>query len=525
MRFSPVFKSSPHCLPSPDGTLIATLFLSSISIRAVASLATVRSIKLPADLVGVTAFIWSPSSKRLLLAASDQIHVFSATGGDYHAIIRNPSSSTGKSTFVDFGATDDEACVYSAFGIKLSIFNLASSRAVEINNPKFYNASTAARGFSFRPRTHHLALLTRTTGRDTISIHAPGTREVQRSWNPDTIDASGLSWTSDGSWLIVWESAAQGHRLLSYTSDGHLFQEWCGPRPHAPDDMDLRLGAGIRFLTFSPNGQFVAAADSSRCVYLLYTATLAEHLQLCHPLVIEPRDTLQIWQEQRRLSNTNVSLPTFLRTTRAVSPPARPPQSSQSLPTGGENAQFDSSSSLLATKLEEAPTTVWIWDVAASELRATLIFHSHISRVDWHPVHPELLFIKCEGPMYGGVVFVWDPLSDGPRPIDFRSRIPDGKISGRVAASWLRSKSEEETATVFFADNLAYLLGSPAESGNDIVPWQAGAVSVNQDRSANLPSHLMSDPHCPAEESDAHETDMVEDVSDVDDTFHFKRNS
>lgn len=262
------------------------------------SLDVVRTISLPPDLPGsITTFVWSPSADKILLAATDEVHVYSATESRFHANIRNPASSVAKSAFVDFGATDLEACVFSAHGIKLSIFNLGSSKVVEISNPKFYTTASAARGFSFRPHTHHLALLTRVSGKDTISIHSPESREVQRSWSPDLIDAQGLAWTPDGKWLVVWESAAQGHRVVFFTADGHKYQDWsAGHLQHAQGDMDYRVGAGVRLVTFSPDSQYIAIGDYSRAVCVLHTSAMREHKQLLHPLSIEPRDTIQVRQ-------------------------------------------------------------------------------------------------------------------------------------------------------------------------------------------------------------------------------------
>jgi WD40 repeat protein len=272
---------------------------ASIGIRAVESLDLIRTIKLPANLAAsVTTFIWSASSERILLATADEIHVVSATGAAFHATIRNPLSAAAKSTFVDFGATDGEAFVISAHGIKLSLFNLTSSRVLEIANPKFYTTSSAARGFSFRPYSRHLALLSRTLGKDTISVHAPDTREVLRSWSPDIVDAQGLAWTPDGRWLVVWESAAQGHRVVFFTPDGHRYRDWRGSQyqqQHESGIMHGALGPGVRLVALSPDSKYVAIGDYGRCVYVLHTSNMTTQLQLLHPSTAEPKDTLQVW--------------------------------------------------------------------------------------------------------------------------------------------------------------------------------------------------------------------------------------
>ncbi|KAI0010157.1 hypothetical protein F4779DRAFT_639609 [Xylariaceae sp. FL0662B] len=520
MRFSKALKSSPHSIPSPDGKLIATLLPSSIAIRPVESLETTWTVKLPPDLAGgVTSFIWSPFSRRVLVAVADQIHVFSAKGGNFHAIVRMPSSPA-KSPFVDFGATDSEACIWSPLGIKLTVINLVSSKAVEIANPKLYNASSASRGCAFRKSTHHLALLTRTAGKDVISIHSPGARDIERSWHPDTIDAQGLTWSPDGRWLVVWDSSAQGHRVLFFTSDGHLFKDWRGPLPLASREDMGQYGAGVKVVCFSPNGRHGVIADGSSCICILSTPSMVEEMRLRHPQAVQPRDTLQIWQEQNTLANYgSISSPPFVKATQAVIPPGL--NSLQEPRCGCSLAKFDCSSTLLATRLDDAPSTIWIWDVPSSELRAVLMYHANVTKVEWHPAQPELLLMRCEGDRYGSLVFVWDPLSDGPRLIDMTDHFP-GVVSGKTSVTWLETSTE--SAAIFFTDNETCMLVSLADSDGEKLPWGRQSTppkSINHEAAMNadVPSRVVS----PSDDSEIDNSlDMDDGMSEVEDTFQFK---
>ncbi|KAL7626995.1 hypothetical protein AAE478_003771 [Parahypoxylon ruwenzoriense] len=524
MRFSRALKSSPHSLPSPDGELIATLLPSSIVVRAVESLEVARSIKLPPDLAGgVTNFTWSLSSRRVLVAVPDQIHVFSARDGAFHGTARIPLSSAAKSFFVDFGATDDEVCIWSPFGIKLTLVNFASSKAVEVANPKFYNAATATRGCSFRASTHHLALLTRTAGKDMISIHSPGTREIERSWYPDSIDAQGVTWTPDGRWLVVWESSAQASRVLFFTSDGHVFKDWRAPLTHAPGDMGLQHSAGVRTVALSPDGRHAAIANGSTWICILKIPSMVEAMRLRHPQVIQPKDTLQIWQEQNALPNTvPFSSPVFIRASQAVTPQWTTLNSLQEPISGCNLAKFDSSSSLLATRLEDAPDTIWIWDVPSSDLRAVLMYHTNVTKLEWHPVQPELLLIRCEGVNYGNLVFVWDPLSHGPRSIDISPQLP-GTVSGKTYSTWL--KTTTESAAIFFTDNATCIAISLADDG-ETLPWRDESVPINSTGHNNNVDVQLSPGHSspPVNAEDSIDFDMDDDITgELDDTFEFRK--
>ncbi|RYC64726.1 hypothetical protein CHU98_g1434 [Xylaria longipes] len=517
MHFTKAFKSSPYSIPSPDGKYVATLLPNSIIVRSVASLGVIRTIKLASDVSrGVTNFVWSPSSTRVLVVAN-RLHVFSAPSGDFRGLVQIPQPLATKPAFVNFGATDNEVCVFSPFGIKLTIVSLMSSKVVEINNPKFFSAGSASRGYSFRPGTHHLALLTRTAGKDMVSIHSADTREIQRSWCPETVDAQGLAWTPDGKWLVVWDSPAHGTRVLLCTHDGHVFKNWRGDLPHsALDDMD-QYGPGVRTLALSPNGRYTAVADGSNRICIL-NDRLVEEVRLHHAPTVEPKETLQ---EQIDPRAGQRAVPSFIKATQAVSPPGLSPDSVSDARHGCNLAKFDSSSSLLASRLEDAPSTVWIWDVPTSELRAVLMYHASVTKVEWHPSQPELLLVRCEGEG-SSLVFVWDPLSNGPRPIDFLRHLPIAKVTGRADATWLGTITE--SAALFFTDHAKYILLSLAEADADAdaeaaLPW-ATQVTINPHANADTPtgSNISNiDP------GDNNSIDMDEGITELDDTFYFKK--
>jgi WD40 repeat protein len=284
--------------------LVAVLGQSTIDVRLVDTLQLLNVIKLSPGLEPpFHTLLWSPSSRFLLVATSDQIHIFSSRPDDkFHAVIRNPAPPGAKPVFISFGPTDLELCVCSSYGMKFALFNLKTSKSVEINNPKFFSATAARKGFAFGARSHHLALLTRSDGKDIISIHHPSTRDVQRSWAPDMIDSQGLVWSPDGRWLVSWESPAQGHRVLFYTPDGHLFKQWTSPTPLRSAD-DISLGAGVRFVQFSPDSNHLVIADSSRCICVFDMSAVGEAMRLQHPISLIPRDTLQVPYCRRGLTN------------------------------------------------------------------------------------------------------------------------------------------------------------------------------------------------------------------------------
>ncbi|KAL7941710.1 hypothetical protein V8C42DRAFT_175739 [Trichoderma barbatum] len=519
---SPVaLDSSPQCRPSPDGRFIATLMSSEVVVRSTETLQVTNVVNLSSgsgfpvtrSAAGSSTLLWAPSSSKFLISTADQLEVIGVLHhSNFHATVRNYTSLCGgKPSLVQFGARDTELLIWSASGLKLVIIDVCGSGAVEIESPKFHQSPSASRGLSLRPESGHLALLVRSGGRDIVSLHHPLNRQVIRSWSPEIHDAQGLAWTPDGQWLLLWESAAQGHRLLIYTPDGEHFRTITAANLLKRPDADLELG--IKICQLSPNAELCAIGDYSRDVSILRTQSWGAHLRLAHPATIVPKDTLQVWQEKiDSESPQGRATHTFVRATQILSPPgiatdAQP--ATAEAKSGCSLAAFDASSTLLATRLEDSPCTLWIWDVVAAELRAVLIFHTTVS-FQWHASSRELLLITSQDQTQQGVSFIWDPLSNGPTPLVPEDNLPNGKAAGRTQVAWINR--ETELPVLFVSDAQHYLLLSPSNADQDTNPWQQAAINHNSSEFAFYDSPTSARYAL----NDAHETSVA------DDTFSFK---
>ena len=277
---------------------MAAIVSSSVVVRSTGTLRIINVVKLPSQLLGpISAFSWSPSSSKILIAVADQIHVFSACDASFHATVHNPAAPAGgKLSLIRFGASDAEILACGPFGLKFTVFNLETSRAVEISNPKLHQPASAGRGFSIHPTTGHLVMLTRVGGKDMVSIHNPSSRKVSRSWQPDSLDAQGIQWTPDGQWVILWESPVQGRRMFVYTADGQHFRtldtsnlisdSTADPEP----DMEL----GIKLCQCSPSAELCVIGDYSRTITVLQTGIWRSTMRLVHPTIITPCETFQV---------------------------------------------------------------------------------------------------------------------------------------------------------------------------------------------------------------------------------------
>lgn len=277
---------------------MAVLTASTIIVRSTETLQTVNAVKLPPELTGlISNLIWAPSSSKILVSAGDYIQVFAACDSSFQATIQNSAAPVGgKLPLIRFGGRDTEVLACAQFGMKFSVFDLDTSKVVEISNPKFHHPTSVTRGFSLRPETGHLIILTRVGGKDMVSIHHPSTRQLTRSWYADTLDAQGVQWTPDGQWIILWESPAQGSRLVVYSGDGQHFRtlDASGLAPDSTADPESDMHLGIKTCQLSSNAEFCAVGDHSRGVTILQVGIWRSMMALMHPVSITPRETLQV---------------------------------------------------------------------------------------------------------------------------------------------------------------------------------------------------------------------------------------
>lgn len=193
-----------------------------------------------------------------------------------------------------------------------------------------------------------------------------------------------------------------------------------------------------------------------------------------------------------------------------ISPPGMPSDGKpiETRP-GCSTMSFDASSNLLATKLDDAPCTVWIWDVAAAELRAVLVFHSVVT-FSWHKTTRELLLVNCQDESRQGLSYLWDPLLEGPTPV-----VPEEFISVKNSVGapvktqilWINTDMDYPLALLSTAQQ--YRILSLGEGDQVPETWHGASKWDNEP-----PRKMGIDPDI----SDI----SVDDGTAVEDTFSFR---
>ena len=183
---------------------------------------------------------------------------------------------------------------------------------------------------------------------------------------------------------------------------------------------------------------------------------------------------------------------------------------------------FDHSGTLLATRIEDLPTTLWIWDISSRHLRSVMIFHAPIAKITWHPDIDELLMIRCEESR--GIVHLWDPSWETPQIIDFGAQMPGGKVIGKTIARWLGSDCA--SPALLFSDSQDCVLASLA-GDDEGVPWHdsLNGNARSDDSMFSLGASEKKNGKVTIEalmEEDSF-TRLSEGTEEVDDTFSFRK--
>jgi hypothetical protein len=97
---------------------------------------------------------------------------------------------------------------------------------------------------------------------------------------------------------------------------------------------------------------------------------------------------------------------------------------------------------LVATKNDSMPSTVWVWSIQLLQPYAVLVHLNAVKTMSWHPTIPELLLIQCEpntpsdedpSPSQCGVVYLWSSAWTQPRTV----LVPMEKFTGSMWAKWV----------------------------------------------------------------------------------------
>ncbi|KAK9315064.1 WD40-repeat-containing domain protein [Lipomyces starkeyi] len=425
MEYSELVAASRECgklcqpIASPDGKFIATVSKATaiaanavsqqyqLVIRSSRSLMIKKQLQLPPGFIPKMVKWYKPAAISLsdepleyeihrIFAANDEGEVriwdldgiFDAVANgidDLRSVVVVRQINWGSNVpikNVEWGRSPDEILVFSDYQVSLAVWSLVGRESVEIYHPKYFTA----KGFSFQPDTRHLTILSRPVSEDTISVYGGPLSELETLSTfglPDFYDVKGFKWSPDGRWIAAYDTITN-FQVGIYTPLGALY------RVFAMED----IGLGVYDIEWSPAGSLLAVACYDGVIRCLNTWTFTPTVILKHSTSINTKERITFVEQPVHGKDSHSKYQ------RVQSYPVCPPKLRSSLTdappkTGFSMVEFNKDGTLLATRFDLIPTTLWIWSLRTMTPLAVLVHVRKIKSVEWHPQKPHLLLIIC----------------------------------------------------------------------------------------------------------------------------------
>ncbi|XP_075695518.1 WD repeat-containing protein WRAP73 [Rhinoderma darwinii] len=402
MNFSEVFKlSNQLCKFSPNGKYLASCVQYRLVIRDVR---TLQILQLYTCLDQIQHVEWSADSMFVLCAMYKRgiVQVWSLELPDWHCKIDEGSAGLVSSCWSPDGR---HILNTTEFHLRITLWSLSAKSVSYIKYPK-----ACQKGIAFTSDGRHMALAERRDCKDYISIFVCNDWRLLRHFETDTQDVTGIDWAPNGCVLAVWDTCLE-YKVLLYSLDGRLLSSYSA----------YEWSLGIKSVAWSPSSQFLCVGSYDEKVRILNHVTWKPIKELVHPATIVNPKTV-VYREVDKCQSVEpsqltfppprgtpnslfivhskyelVEVPVSLRTIKPDTDRANPEL-------GIGMLAFSPDNRYLATKNDNMPCCVWIWDIQKMKLSVVLEQTSPVRSFLWDPVQPRLVI--CTG---NSKVYLWSP--------------------------------------------------------------------------------------------------------------------
>ncbi|XP_004607262.1 WD repeat-containing protein WRAP73 [Sorex araneus] len=396
MDFSEMFKVSGQlCKFSPDGKYLASCVQYRLVVRDVRSLQVLR---LFACLDRVQHLEWSADSLFLLCAMYKRglVQVWSLEQPEWHCRIDEGSAGLVASCWSPDGR---HVLNTTEFHLRITVWSLCTKSVSYIKYPK-----ACQQGIAFTLDGRHMAVAERRDCKDYVSVFVCGDWQLLRHFETDTQDLAGVAWAPNGCVLAVWDSCLE-YKILLYSLDGRLLATYCA----------YEWSLGIKSVAWSPSSQFLAVGSYDGKVRVLNHVTWKVLTEFEHPATISS-SKIVVYKEAEKSPHLPLGqrpLPPRRASVESKYEIASVPVSLQTLKPAPDRANpkvgvgllaFSPDNYFLATRNDNMPHAVWVWDVQKLRLLAVLEQLAPVRSFLWDPRQPRLAV--CTG---GARVYLWSP--------------------------------------------------------------------------------------------------------------------
>eukprot|EP00039_Didymoeca_costata_P001462 m.52728 g.52728 ORF g.52728 m.52728 type:complete len:447 (+) comp10813_c0_seq2:160-1500(+) len=399
MEFTDVYQQSGRVFAfSPNGKHFAYRMDHRVIVRDVE---TMGVLQLKVCLDKIQTIEWSSDSMYFLCGLYNRgiVQVWSLEDAEWSCKIDEGSAGL---THARWSPDGRHILTTADFQLRITIWSLISQQINYLLFPKFSGKSCA-----FSSDGVYMAAIERRDCKDCVSIFACKTWEMVKSFIVGTSDACSLQWSPDDSALCVVDSLLH-FNVFAYKPNGQLVGEYSA----------YQNALGVKTATWSPSSQFLAIGSYDECVRLMNAVTWKP--VSCHKHTLsssnrtgscffykesETRDRRQKGEDYIHEGGMHVTACKYeilseIPTIESI----RSDPESASPRLGVGVVRFSPDSKFLATRNDNMPTAVWIWDMTKLKLCNVLIQISAVKALAWHPQR-SLLAIATGS----SCVYMWSP--------------------------------------------------------------------------------------------------------------------
>lgn len=402
MNFSELFKHSNQlCRLSPDGKCLATCVQYRLVVRDVN---TLQILHLFTCLDQIQQVEWSSDSLFILCAMFKRglVQVWSLEQPDWHCKIDEGSAGLIASRWSPDGR---HILNTTEFHLRITVWSLCTKSVSYIKYPK-----ACQQGIDFSKDGRYMALAERRDCKDYISIFVCSDWQLLRHFDTETQDLSGIEWSPSGCVLAVWDDCLE-YKVLLYSLDGRQLSAFSA----------YEWSLGVKSVTWSPSSQFLAIGSYDQKVRILNHITWRKITDFDHLTTINNPKTV-VYKEVEKRPTVGVQDLTFplsegisnsLFSTQSKYEVCQCPFSVRVVKPDKDRANpklgigmlaFSSDSRYLATKNDNMPYTIWIWDIQKMKLFVVMEHVATVRTFQWDPCHARLAI--CTG---NSKVYIWSP--------------------------------------------------------------------------------------------------------------------
>ncbi|XP_004474669.1 WD repeat-containing protein WRAP73 [Dasypus novemcinctus] len=395
MNFSELFRLSGLLSRfSPDGKYLASCVQYRLVVRDVN---TLQILQLYTCLDQIQHIEWSADSLFILCAMFRRglVQVWSLEQPEWHCKIDEGSAGLVASCWSPDGR---HILNTTEFHLRITVWSLCTKSVSYIKYPK-----ACQQGVAFTRDGRYVALAERRDCRDCVSIFVCSDWQLLRHFDTDTQDLAGIEWAPNGCVLAVWDTCLE-YKILLYSLDGRLLSSYTA----------YEWSLGIKSVAWSPSSQFLAIGSYDGKVRILNHVTWTVITEFEHPATVNNPKIIVYKEAEKSQKLGPGRLPRPLAPAETKYEIASGPVPLQTLKPVADRANpkigvgllaFSPDNYFLATRNDNVPNAVWVWDVQKLRLFVVLEQLSPVRAFQWDPQQPRLAI--CTG---GGKVYLWSPV-------------------------------------------------------------------------------------------------------------------